>query len=429
MENKKFKFIISIIIIIATIFRVFVIENTPLNDSTQVDAEMGMPKTVEDYNELYNLDNYDKEDVGHFYYIMYLYTNHELNDNTKGQQYHPPIHYILSATWLSFLDNFSLNSMQKIEGLQYLGLVYFFISVILVYKLLEKIKLSNKAKILIMLLYCFHPKLVEMTYYITNDFLVYIFEILSLLLLLNWNENSSFKNAIVLAITLGLGTLTKINCVVMVVPVGICYILKFVNNLKEKKDNSLLVLQGIFFWIIFLFLGSSYILRCMILHGEYYIPIPLQELYIGDASFFEIWGIKLNEIIFLNNHQTQNVWSGFVFTSLISKATDFRTVIGILNFVLMFYSCIAIFKKIKKQEKNENIFFITLISQMIAFVLYNAKNPFTCTWNSRYVLIAILLGLVYIGNFYDLHNNKILQKSTYAVSILFCFTSILSFFL
>ena len=125
MEKKKYKIIIGILVLISIFFRIIVIEKTPVNDTTQIDAEMGNPKTVEEYDQLYNLEIYDLNDVGHFYYIMHLYKNHNLSDNSLGQTYHPPIHYILSATWLRFLDNFQLNSMQKVEGLQYLGLIYY----------------------------------------------------------------------------------------------------------------------------------------------------------------------------------------------------------------------------------------------------------------------------------------------------------------
>lgn len=427
MEKKKYKIIIGILVLISIFFRIIVIEKTPVNDTTQIDAEMGNPKTVEEYDQLYNLEIYDLNDVGHFYYIMHLYKNHNLSDNSLGQTYHPPIHYILSATWLRFLDNFQLNSMQKVEGLQYLGLIYFVISVVLLYKLLDKIKLSNGAKIVIILLYCFYPKFMLITTYITNDFLLYIFELLVLLWIIKWNNDSSFKNTIILAIITSLGFLVKFNCVVMLIPIGVCYIQKFINNIKNKKDNGFLFLQGIIFWHIFIFLGGIYIFRRLILTGQYYIATPLEDLYIGDASFFETWGIKLNELLCLNIVNTKNVWSGFIYTSLVGNSFNFIEIIGILNFILMVISFMGIYKSLKLEEKNLKIILLTWFSQLVAFVFYNIKNPYSCTFESRYILIAITLGIVFFGKMYDKMDNKIIKSFGIIISLGFCIFSVLSF--
>lgn len=429
MEDKKYKIIITIILLLSIILRIFVIEITPVNDSTQIDAEMGMPETLEDYKELYNLNNYDLEDPGHFYYIMYLYTNHKLCDNTFGQLYHPPVHYIISAIWLSVLDNFPLNSMQKVEGLQYLGLLYFIISVLLVYNLLKKINLSNESKILIILLYCFYPKFIELTTSISNDFLVYIFELLCLIFLIKWNEKSNFKNAIILALITAIGFLVKSNCVVMLAPIGICYLIKFIKNIKSKRDNSMLVLQGIIFWLIFLFLGLSYIVGCMILQGDYNIAIPLENLYIGDANIFERWSINLKECIFLDNVKTKNVWSGFLYTSLVVKNCEVTTSIGLLNLILMFLSFVCIFKNITTKEENIKLIIFTLFAQLLAYISYNIKYPYYCTVNSRYIVIAILLGIIFAGKIYNSTDNKDLKKLQYIISIAFCVFSSLSFFI
>ena len=426
MENRTLKKIIIILLLLSILIRIIVIQKIPLNDFTQIDAEMGNPQTLEEYEELYNLENYDLNDVGHFYYIMYLYKNHKLCDTSLGQTYHPPVHYILSATWLSFLDNFSLNKMQKVEGLQYLGLIYFIISVFVLYKILEKVKLSNNSKILILFLYCFYPKFIIITTYITNDFLVYIFELLVLFWLIKWNEESNFKNTIILSLITALGFLTKANCLVMVVPIAVCYIVKFIENIKNKKDNAFLVLQGIIFWFIFIFLGGSYIFRSLIVRGNYYIAIPAESLYIGNASFFETWGLRLKELLCLEIVKTKNVWTGFIYTSLISNSFEFISIIGCLNFILMVISGIGMVKNIKISDNNLKIILLTFISQVLAFILYNIKNPYYCTLDSRYILIAIILGIVFLGRAYDETNSKKLRMIECLFALSFGLFSILN---
>ena len=200
MAKKIFIILLLLIIILSVLFRIYLIEKIPLNDNTQIDSEMGFPSSPEDYADLFDLNKYKNEDFGHLYYIMYIFQNHSVPTDSNGQTYHPPIHYIFSAIFLSIINNFPLNPMQKIESLQYVGLIYYVVSIPIILLILKKIDSSKESIILTILIYSFFPKFLQMTILITNDYLSFIFMMCTLLYLLKWNDETSFKNAFIFSI-------------------------------------------------------------------------------------------------------------------------------------------------------------------------------------------------------------------------------------
>lgn len=398
MNKKIYKILLTITIVIAIIFKIVIIQKTPINDSTQIDARIGYPKTVEDYDNLYS--NFAGDVHGHFYYIMYIYTNHTLCDDTEGQTYHPPLHYIISATWLTIMDFTNLDSMQKIESLQYIGLIYFIISLVIAYKILQELELSDKVKLLAIMLFSFYPKFTKLALLITNDFLLFIFSMLSLLYLIKWIKNSNIKNAFILGLVMGIGSLVKANIVVMIIPIGIAFLVKFFRSMKDGKKFTNIYVQGMVFGAIFVILTLAYYARCLVILGDYKIAVPLESLYIGDASFLEKWGIKFSEIIFLNNQYSKNIWTGFFWTSLVKNKNIMLSLVGISNIVIIIYMLYTIIKHIKTKNNINLILILTFFSQILAYVCYNIKNPYYCTVDTRYVPIAIFLRITFFSNEY-----------------------------
>lgn len=426
MKINLYKILVICVIFISIVFRVFIIETTPLGDSGQVDTKMGEPVTIDDYDKVLDIDNYTDEDHGHFYYILYIFKNHKLGEDTSGQMYHPPVHYILTATWLSFLDKLPLNSMQKVEGIQYIGLIYFIISLVFIFKLLDKIELKNRSKLLIIFLYCFFPKFLQMVTYITNDYLVFVLQLWCILALIKWNENPNYKNIISMAFIFGLGNLTKYNNVVMAFPIGICFLYKLIKDMKDFNKTMTMFPKIIIFGVISLFLTISYMVRCIIINGTYEIARPFDELYIG-GNIINQWGIYLNGIITFNEIFYKNVWIGFLYTALVNKY-EMRLIVGIMNLFLILYNFIYIIKY-NKDEKNQNMKLLnfTFIVYFISYILYNIKLPYICTYNSRYILICLFLSNIYVGKVFDKIENKKIYNLYSLSIIMFCIISMIQF--
>ncbi len=421
MKINLYKILLITIIFISILFRIIVIEKIPVRDEYQIDLKIGSPITVEDYDKALDLNNYkDRQKKGHFYYILYLFKNHKLCDNVDGQLYHPPLHYIITATFLSFLDKFPLNSMQKVEGLQYIGLIYFIISLVIIYKLLNKLELKDKSKLLIFLLYSFFPIFLKMTTYLTNDYLVFIFELFTILILINWNKNPSYKNTILLSIAFGLGNMTKFNNVIMAFPIGICILNKIIQKRKNFSEMMQLITKIIIFTSIGMFLSLIYLVRCLIVLKTYSIAMPLDELYIGDASFWNMWGLDLKNFVLFGKDSVKNVWIGFLYTSLVYNY-DMRIFIGSIDIIILIFLFIYFIKyAFKEKNKNMKLILFTFICCFISYICYNIKLPYRCTYDARYILICLFLSNVFLGKLFEKINNKKLSYIYVFVIFLFC---------
>ena len=423
MTKKIFIILLLSILLLAIVFRIYIIEKIPLNDATQIDSEIGFPTSLEDYSNLFDINKYKNEDYGHLYYIMYIFQNHSIPTNSNGQTYHPPIHYIFSAIFLSIANIFPLNPMQKIESLQYLGLIYYILSIPVILKILKKLDFSKESVLLTMLIYSFFPKFLHMTILITNDYLSFIFMLCCLLCLLNWNDEANFKNAFIFSIFSLLGILTKYNAVIMLLPWFILFLYKLNKSLESDTSNSLKLIFQAVLVVGISFMSFTHILRDIYFEGNYMVPIPRKELYIGSYGFIKNWGIPFFDMLLLNNPNMYiNIWYGALYDTLI--AFDTRNIlISILFFILLIF---MFYGFVKNHDKKSLIIALTGFIYFISFILYNAKLTYICTYNTRYILISLLISIIFIGKSYETLPKRIQKSFLLIASTLFCLTSILS---
>ena len=163
----------------------------------------------------------------------------KLPDGAGGQYYHPPLHHFTSAMWLKIMDILPLNAVQKIESLQVLSLIYSIIILILIYKIIEKTKIKELGKILILILINFYPLFIYMSGFVNNDLLITLFMILNLYYIIKWNEDFNIKNTLILAFSFGLGMMTKTSMAVMMLPLAYVVVVKFIDKIKEKDKKSM----------------------------------------------------------------------------------------------------------------------------------------------------------------------------------------------
>ena len=121
-----------------------------------------------------------------------------------------------------------LNAMQKIESLQILSFIYSIIIILYTYKITKKLNLNKNAQIATMMLVNFFPAFIYMSGFINNDQLITMFIVLSLYYLLEWSKKPNIKNTLILTIIFGLGMMTKTSMIVMMLPIGICVLLKLI---------------------------------------------------------------------------------------------------------------------------------------------------------------------------------------------------------
>lgn len=421
MKNK-YKNILIAIFIIAILVRIIFICKTNISEF-QFDFGIGELASEADYENLY--ENFDKEpNIGrHINYIMQLYTYNSLPNKIIGQFYHPPLNHFIMSTWLKIADNIFENASTRFESMQFITLMYSIVILVALYKLLEELNVEDKNKIFPMLLFAFYPIYIFLSGSLNNDELVIMFSILALLYIVKWEKNPTMKNAIIIALCIGLGLMTKTSIAVVAIPTVYIYFKKLGKFVKEDKSIKDLLVQLLVFSIISITLGLWFQVRSLA-NGLYTLGIiePYDYLSIADQSIWARFGIPN-----ILNLSEVNVWSYLIYSSLnfvvTGRNTIYNLIMGILVIVLVIYTIYFI---IKNKCKNK-ILLITFISWWISYFYLNISMPYTCSMHSRYMLVPISIGILYLGLGIQEEKNKSIKLQIYAATLLLSIMSIIKF--
>lgn len=421
MKNK-YKNILIAIFIIAILVRIIFICKTNISEF-QFDFGIGELASEADYENLY--ENFDEEpNTGrHINYIMQLYTYNSLPNKIIGQFYHPPLNHFIMSTWLKIADNIFENASTRFESMQFITLTYSIVILVALYKLLDELNVEDKNKIFPMLLFAFYPIYIFLSGSLNNDELVIMFSILALLYLVKWEKNPTMKNAIIIALCIGLGLMTKTSIAVVAIPTVYVYFKKLGKFVKEDKSIKDVLVQLLVFSIISITLGLWFQIRSLA-NGLYTLGIiePYDYLSIADQSIWARFGIPN-----ILNLSEVNVWSYLIYSSLnfvvTGKNTIYNLIMGILVIILVIYTIYFI---IKNKCKNK-ILLITLISWWISYFYLNISMPYTCSMHSRYMLVPISIGIIYLGLGIQEEKNKGIKLQIYTAILLLSIMSIIKF--
>lgn len=424
MKNK-YKNMLIAIFIIAILVRIIFICKTNISEF-QFDFGIEELTSESDYENLY--ENFDKEpNTGrHINYIMQLYTYNSLPNKIIGQFYHPPLNHFIMSTWLKITDNIFENASTRFESMQLITLIYSIVILIALYKLLDELNIEDKNKIIPMLLFSFYPLYIFLSGSLNNDELVTMFSILALLYLVKWEKKPTMKNAIIIALCIGLGLMTKTSIAVIIIPTVYVYFKKLNEVIKEDKGVKDLLLQLMVFSMISIILGLWFQIRSLA-HGLYTLGIiePYKYLSIADKSLWERFGIS-NVL----NISDVNIWSYLIYSSLNFFAiTSQNTVYNLIMAILVIILAVdAIYFMIKNKLKNK-ILLITFISWWISYFYLNLSMPYMCSMHSRYMVVPLSIGITHLGIGIEDEKSKIIKFQTYTSVIVLSVMSIIKFIL
>lgn len=424
MEKLKYKYklILISIIILAIIIRIIFVCKTNIS-SFQFDVGIGDLATEDDYNELY--ENFDEEPNRgrHINYIMHLYTYNSLPNEIIGQFYHPPLHHFIMSNWLKIVDFFSNSSSFKFESMQFITLVYSIIILISLYKILEELKLDSKNKILPMMLFSFYPLYIFMSGSINNDELVTMFGIICILYLIKWQKKPNIKNASLIALFIGLGLMTKTSMIVMIIPTIYIYFKKLFEFVNNDKSIVNLLIQLVIFAVISGSLGLWFHFRSLA-NGLNTLGIidPFEYLSIKDKSFIERFGVPN---IFTTS--AVNIWNFLIYSSLNFAFKLEINMYDIVLAILVIILALDVIYFIIKNYKQNKMLALTFLSWWISYFYLNISMPYTCSMHSRYMLVAISIGIIFLEIGVKSEKNKLLKKQVYICSILISILSIIKF--
>lgn len=432
-QNINYKKILIAIFIIACLFRVVFISFSGI-DHFQYDVGVGNLNSAEDYDRILERDEEVFLPDRHLDYILKIYETGKLPDSNSAQQYHPPLYHVISAIWLKVLDIFQFSTETRLESLQIPTCIYSIITLFIIWKILEELEIDDKLKTIVIAICGFHPIFVYMAGLINNDTLLTMFSMWSILYILKWYKNPSYKNAIILAIIIGLGTLTKTSMLVNLMITAIVVFIKFLEILYNAEYRKLkeIIFQGIIFLLISLPLILCFPIRNYILFEQ--PPFSIHEaaewLYVGNDNMLNRFGIFNKEI--LDNtlkYDNQNVLS-YVIKSAIVFETNREVVFGttflkIISIILIIVTFLSIIKLIASKDRRSYILIISYAIWIIFFISFNYQMPNSCTMHARYIITAIAISVICLTKIIQEKNNKKIANLMMGISTVFSLSSIM----
>lgn len=355
---------------------------------------------------------------GHAGYILNILEGH-LPKSNKLQYYHPPLYYILTAITIRIVNIFTnpKDVMDMINGAKVIS-CFASCSILFIYNdIMKELNFKEKSKIISITFVSFLPNFFLLAGRVNNDSLSIFFISLCILYSIRWYKECNYKNTIMLAVSFGLGMMTKISVASFAFITGTLMIIKMYKLIKEKELISLIKKLCVFILISFP-LGLGYLIRNYILFNQpfnYVLDIKTRgDMYCGGYSFFERFiNLPFKRIITplynnpLGDYNTIiYLLKGGVFGEFKYSINSIIPTILLIAFILLnICSIMAIIIYIinKKEDKLEKFILVSTIGVFyILYICFNIKYPYTCTMDYRYIVpIAISQGLI-LGRAYEI---------------------------
>ncbi len=393
--------------------------------------------------------NWFSEYPRHNTYIKYIYENWALptEENTVfsglSQFYHPPLHHFLAALWMKVQTLCGITLLQAYENVQYLTLTYSALMMVAGYKLLCEFKLKGVALYTSFALLAFHPTFYIFAGSVNNDALTTLFLFLSMLYTVRWFKNPSFKHTVILAVTIGLGMMTKLSGAMIAFGTGFVFLYAlFTTKTGGFWENAKALWKKFAVFAAISFpLGLWWPIRCKILFDMPlgYVPAlsPEADQFIGNYSFWErltgAGSFDLSNIYpnigYIPNGTAEGeklfdygIFPYAIKTALFGEYYNLTKVSALQNvfaYIMMFASLVliaislvgliaGIVSCLKRNDNNDGlvnqenlipfiflgIYYLFLVGSYVSFCF---KFPHTCTMDFRYIVPALLIGAVWSG--------------------------------
>ena len=400
----------------------------------------------------------DQINIGHLGYIEYIYKFRKLPDMNPYEifsYYHPPLHHIISGSWLILLTSLGMAEDLAFENLQALPLLYSGLLMLLTYWILKKTGARGKAIYAGLFLVTMHPALTLMSGSINNDMLANLLLACCIYFALCFIQERSFKNLLWIALSIGFGMLSKLNVAVIAFPIALVFLMDFIEKIRSMDKKIILrwIRNYIVFGVISGAIGLAWIGRNLIrFHVKPGVPVPGEKsvLYTGDYGLWAMFGLpSLGDWHFefpfhvLSGKVIHNTWVIMFQTSLfgeeypagmngiplmLCQTAYVMAILAAVCSAVVF--CITQIQKRKLGgQKNvyEAVFFFTgYLIFLASFVAFVIKYPYTCSSDFRYIVICLVYMAVGLADSVMIVPEKTKTAAVFrAVRILVCVTIIL----
>ncbi|MBE6850553.1 MAG: hypothetical protein E7504_02280 [Ruminococcus sp.] len=372
-----------------------------------------------------------KGDSGHAVYITYLYENlHLPNFDVREiwQFYHPPLHHSIAAAWMRLLTACGISLEHAGESVQLLTLAYSCLCMVIFYRILRHFRLKGASMAIPLGMIAFHPTFILLSGSINNDMLSITFMLASVLLTLKWYRNPQTATILKLALTIGLGMMTKLSAWMVAPAAAAAFLVVLYRN---RRHALAFMKQFVLFGIVCVPLGLGWGVRNLIRWGVpiTYVPMlssksvqyvgdhslwqrlfdfsPKQWLYVYDC--FEMYGQAYNEYNPLMGLFKTAMFDELINTENFPEITGFGEVLFFSQILLALFAVIAIITVCRRQsiyiDRTEKLMFcMTYGITLISYYSFCIAFAHVCTQNVRYATPLIFIGCLFVGLW--MRNNK-----------------------
>lgn len=356
---------------------------------------------------------------GHLGYVEYIAKFHHLPDFDPFSifsYYHPPLHHIIAGICVDIAHRLGVPTPQAYEFIQLPTCIYGCLSVYVAYRIL-RLLCDNERDILFPLaLIALHPGLIYMTGTVNNDMLAALLSFVCVYTTLLWIRGGyEYKHLILMALSIGIGLISKLNVAVLIFPMGAVMLAEFI---KEVKSGNVarVIKRYIVFALIAAPIGLSWSIRNILLfHSKPGISSasPESNQYLGGYPLNEIIGFPVKLSIDFPFHSENaiychNAWSILFKTSLYAEIFPQEISDAMLIFCRILFvaaiilaavcfvlSIIGPIILIRRGDTDLGLFLlIGYTSVIVTYILFVIKYPYTCSCDFRYVPTSLLYAAI-----------------------------------
>ena len=239
--------------------------------------------------------------TGHLGYINYIIEHlslppviTEYND-FPPQFYHPPVFYVFGALVKGIAEKLGVPEIICYEILQQLNMVFAFLCIYVLYKLLNELKISAKMTMLLMLLVAFSPIYLTLGVEINNDCIMTLFCLLAVHRVIIWYKKRTLKDIVLTGLFLALGILSKTSAVLISPALGAVFACAFFEKGQDSESRKKLAGQYGAFLAVAVPLGLSWVIRNYVMYKVPFSYVPAvvgrQPQYTGDIPVIARLGL------------------------------------------------------------------------------------------------------------------------------------------
>lgn len=370
----------------------------------------------------HDIGGIDVNGYGHASYILRLIQDKKLPQDNYIQHYQQPFFYIVSAIISVIVNGIArcTDNYSYVDAAKIVSCFASVVSLIVSIEIFRELKMKKKGMVIACSFVAFMPAFILSGGRVTPDALAAMFMLWIFLFIVKWLNNTEWKYMVGMAVSFGLGVMTKISCAALV-PLAIAVIIyKFAT---EKELRKKIFFQTIVLAIISLPMGLWYCVRNFVKFGQSftYVLNPGEVIYTGNVSLFSrIFMININNLVktpycapFKDYNAPVYYLKSALFGEFTYKVPNVISVLlliaGIAVSIVLVVAIVYLVKNIKK-DRTAVIPLVTFAYYYIVSLVFYIKMPYGCSMDYRYMLFLTIPAAYILGNYYDKTQKKAVRN-------------------